>query len=563
MNLKLSLKVAVSLLFSCTHSTNPFAMEQMEDKKPLLIFHAAYEAPNAKVGGLGAVVTDLLEKQNTFFVGYRKAITPYVLTPFYQFLKESVKDEVTFFCEFQHDTFDYTGTTKVYKHSTLNQFLLEPDPKMAECMKIVKTEKDIYETTQAYCRLVYWNSAVAKFTYLYEENAKTVDILHVHGWHSGLAVPLLSKIYNPDRRNCGFREIKTVATTHMHSSEQGIENSIIYEHIGMPKLGISKEINIARIMNLECNITSTVSHGVADEMLSSKTGYGLDHIFQSKKRMNSFVPITNGIDHKNYDPTQNNILAQFTVHKNHHDLAQKKNEVKNILYKHKIIGDGNRSLMIFVGRYGSEKGVSLLPTIANEWIELGGQVVIMGAFTEDNTAKETIETMKRDNKSPYLKIYTDYQQNQNTKLSDDVAVKKGNLLRFASDWTAVPSFVEACGLVPMEALSFGSAVFTSWAQGLKDVCKPLDVSDFHTKLKIDRNQFNSIAYCYSPDSEEFTLNDIRKNLKKAYDIQHKSSKNWEQYQMRWCKEAKQFDWSSQKGPLQQYYDMYQHTIKNL
>ena len=69
-----------------------------------------------------------------------------------------------------------------------------------------------------------------------------------------------------------------------------------------------------------------------------------------------------------------------------------------------------------------------------------------------------------------IKFYANYETDQ-LAILNNIGASKGKLIRFASDFTLVPSIIEAAGLVPAEGLSMGSATISSYLQGLQDQCK--------------------------------------------------------------------------------------------
>lgn len=114
-------------------------------KEQIIILHSAFEGPNAKVGGLGAVVTDLITYQNLHRSQNKKTMESYALTPYYQFLKDKFGNNVTQVGQFSHHMFERMVTTTVYKNNVLNQFFLEPEESIRNCTAVVKKADDIYE----------------------------------------------------------------------------------------------------------------------------------------------------------------------------------------------------------------------------------------------------------------------------------------------------------------------------------------------------------------------------------------------------------------------------------
>jgi starch synthase len=198
---------------------------------------------------------------------------------------------------------------------------------------------------------------------------------------------------------------------------------------------------------------------------------------------------------------------------------------------------------------------------------MGGQVVLMGVLTQDNRAFQILEELKERQKNEELfadnlKIYTDLKKDQLDFISDTF-IPKGKLIRFASDLICIPSKAEACGLVAMESICFGTPIFTSWVQGLKDSCFPYGV--FHPLLGkvIDHTNFNAFSFQYFPEDFRRTVKDMNKNLRRTYNII--SGKEMAEEirliaQKRMIDMAGSFDWDAPKGSLEQYLELYASLI---
>ena len=66
----------------------------------------------------------------------------------------------------------------------------------------------------------------------------------------------------------------------------------------------------------------------------------------------------------------------------------------------------------------------------------------------------------------------------------------------------VPSFLEACGLVPMETQCTGAFTIAPYIQGLKDSCTPLHSPEI-TKISLDfKSGANAVCYTDCYDQQE-------------------------------------------------------------
>ena len=223
--------------------------------------------------------------------------------------------------------------------------------------------------------------------------------------------------------------------------------------------------------------------------------------------------------------------------------------------------------MLYVGRYSDEKGTEFFETIIEKWLEMGGQMVLMGIYTQDQVAKDIIQNLvtRQKNESLFsnnLKIYTDLYKDQ-LDFIPDTRIQKGKLIRFAANYICIPSKAESCGLVSMESLSLGTFVFTSWVQGLKDSCYPYGVYHPITGKVVDKDDFNTVSFEYSPLNKNKNLENINHSLGLAYALTTYGIINEDDHltaQKRVINTANAFDWRSENGPLDQYIKLYSDLI---
>ena len=170
----------------------------------------------------------------------------------------------------------------------------------------------------------------------------------------------------------------------------------------------------------------------------------------------------------------------------------------------------------------------------NEIKKQGGQTVIMGIMTNSPLSTFIINKLKKKSKKneEKLKVYTEIKQQLDHIEGTDLQI--GKLIRFASDFTMVPSYKEACGLVPMEALCSGSLVITSQVQGLKDTCRG--------KNQYGEDKFNAFTYSNSLNPLS-TYNAAQQAIQNAFKF-YKNTSETERNKIvgRLINTADQYDW---------------------
>ncbi|WP_186646373.1 glycosyltransferase [Fluviispira vulneris] len=230
-----------------------------------------------------------------------------------------------------------------------------------------------------------------------------------------------------------------------------------------------------------------------------------------------------------------------------------------MLYKKGIIGSETKPLFLFVGRFSPEKGLDVLADFAKDIIiNKNGQVVIMGALSGyiplELFELKSLENDKK-NYNGLIKVYTSYEKNQ-LEILEDIEATKGKVIRFASDFTIVPSVIEASGLVPVEGLSMGSATISSYKEGLKDQCTN-PYGNMHNIFT-----FTCIPFTRVMGNSALSAKNLIDSLNQPlHEWNMLSNKEKKQHQVFLIENAKTFDWNAKGGALDQYIDLYIRTIE--
>ena len=541
------------------------------------VLHASLEAHNASVGGIGSYLSGLLraELQTTDSQGH-PIIEGSLITPFYDFLKAQFLEEVQFRGLIDHEVDGRIYQSSVYElvHMGIRQYLIQPDPNYHNIVADIEYRGgelfDVIRAEHLYSignrGMIYFQSAVATAAALYRgaSGRENIDVLQLNTGRFFLSLALLSLELNQKRSAANLPPISTVTTTHDTSELKVLESSDAFQRVGLDR-PLRPQISPNAISNIFSNVSSVVSKSLVDDISSiqSETDLGLGHLYNSLRKINRLVGINNGVELERFDPTERAILGDLAVDLDYKNLQQRKHQAKAALFRENIIGSETKPLFLYVGRLAREKGIDVLGAFARYIIqERGGQVVILGSSPGVVPTEVyhwlSMQTDPRFN--GMFKLFMNRQKDQEEVLTTTHA-KKGNLLRFAADFTIVPSIIEGCGLVPIEAFSMGSGVITSNVQGLKSVCRrPLDETGIDGKLGHIGN-FTCIAFKREPQNLQVTFQNLFNRLDDALRQWNRlNPEEQNQLQITWIKEAKTFAWNISTEPSG-YQDLYSLALK--
>ncbi|WP_234703664.1 glycogen/starch synthase [Francisella tularensis] len=496
------------------------------------------------------VVKDLSLNEYQHSSGSHNYIT-YSIIPYYFFLKEKYKgDNIVEVATINHEVFTENRNTRVFYNDKYKQFLIEPDEQNSDMVN-----KPIYTQESSYLTIAYFNSAVASFA-----NFLNVSSLHLHAWHSGLAAPLIKKKYNIERKQKGLKPIKVISHVHMLNEEQGTEqDQFLYKNLGLD-YKTNEKLNIMASQIIESDFLIFVSKGLVYDYQNG-LDYGLKKILDEKGTY--LRSVRNGINYNNYSLFNKELYKEYSLDQNtftNDDFNLNKTRIKEILYKENIISSKDKPLLLYIGRFSEEKGIKSFQIIIDSWLKLGGQVVLAGQAYDPNSDSHIIKLQDIYKMNEDVKIYNNIIKDQKEKLSDEVEISKGHLLRAAADWAIIPSQIESCGLIAMELLSVGTPIITSWVQGLKDTLNPYGVVN---PIVSDSNNinYNSISYFYEKNMPEDQLKyEIDRAFLKAFDILN-NRKEYLKISVKALKNSSDYDLKN--NTLPQLYQIYDEASEDI
>jgi glycogen synthase len=494
-----------------------------------------------------------------------------LVTPFYDYLKKKHYSNVHFRGFIDHEVDQRTNRSAIYELNDegITQFLVQPDLDYQRLQDGFHLQGwdivDVGESNQIYSivyngiGLVYFPSAMASAAALYrgKDGKQNVDVLQLNGRHLAISSALMQLKLNPERQKSGLPKVSTLATTHDTNEFDSTLPTTLISRAGL-RIG-AKTYNPHVLLNLLSDMSNTVSQAVAEEMAATdEKDIGLGELFSKLQAIGRFFGITNGIFLDSFDPRKPTVLGELHVKDDFSDIAEMKSEAKKALYDSGLIGSETKPLFLYVGRISWEKGIDVLGAFAKYLVDRGAQMVIMGTISGE-TPKELEEWKGLAANPKYqdlIKVYLDRKEDQQ-KILEQVNATKGNLFRFAADFTLVPSKLEACGLVPIEALAMGSGIITSNVQGLKDLCaRPLNAPGNHIR------NFSCVTFTRADDDHlADTLNSLTQSVDDLLNQwEGLSSVEKSEIQVGWIRESERFHWNHPAGSLDQYKVLFEQTM---
>ncbi len=529
------------------------------------VLHVAFEYKKG-VGGLKSVINGLLPSLAT-----KNKYNVSVVTPYYKFFTEDDLKAVSRITSIKHIHQKEIYTSDVYlcvdstEEGTVNHYLIKPEVGSPVGMIFdIDDEKNIYqgfEHSEPLYRFSYFNGAVASLVRFSQGDfIPEFDIVHTHAWQTALGVCLIKEYETLSR----FEELRAtvpytslrkapyiVNTIHILSEH---ECGLLHDHhletlfrsVGLPRNFESKFNKFNQHINpkatkqlalglLYCDQVTIVSQGLVKDVLNGK-GCGIDDIFKKLNAEDRLLGINNGINFERWDATSSKVLGKNFLKPD--TPLEGKLTLKRELVKSFTGLNAGKKWFLFVGRFSEEKGIDMLQHALKAIQQIEANFIIMGVYTVAgnslgaNSIKQLIDSFKNI---------------QNVLVIDDEKIQKdfGMQIRAASDFTIVPSHMEACGLVPMEAMACASIPIISDVQGLPD-----------SVLKLDQNISTGTGFIYSDDAK--TRNEaIKHAIIQAHYIYNDllDKKELDKILARILKHSKRFDWK--QSVVENYISLYE------
>ncbi|MEG0305120.1 MAG: glycogen synthase GlgA [Oscillospiraceae bacterium] len=400
-----------------------------------VLYCTSEATPFAASGGLGDVAGSLPNAIRACKVNCR------VVMPLYGAVKTEWRDKMKFVCNFTVPVGwrgQYCGIFELVNDNVTYYFLDN---------EYYFKRTGLYGFYDDAERFAFFSRAVLEMLKVLDFKP---DVIHCNDWQTALVPVYLNLLY---RGMEGFATVKTVFTIHniQYQGKYGIE--ILDEIVSIPHADahILEYDGCLNFMKgaIECaDKVTTVSPSYANEILDPWFSHGLDDFL--RKKQYKLCGILNGIGTKEYNPeTDTNIVANY----NADNFKEPKLACKQDLQKEFGLNDWPVPVVGMVTRLVAHKGLDLVRHVAQEIVNSGMQLVILGS------GEAEYETF-------FLELAS--------RNKGCVGVKIGFIPSLArkvyagADMFLMPSKSEPCGLSQMVALRYGTIPIVRETGGLRD-----------------------------------------------------------------------------------------------
>lgn len=287
-------------------------------------------------------------------------------------------------------------------------------------------------------------------------------LLHMHDWHTALAVVYLRALGKGDP----FTDrIATVLSVH-NGGFQGHFPREVLADMGLPDELYHMDVmewygraNILKAGLVHTDMATTVSPSHSFELRTEAGGFGLHHTFLGLH--DRLVGILNGIDHRIWNPeTDSDIPANYSAS----DLSGKAECKAALQAEYSLSADPGTPVIGMVARMVSQKGMDLI---------LGGR-----AIREADAQFIFLGSGERRFEEGLTNLAAAHPDRVAVQL--DFTEEREHRLVAGADSLLMPSLYEPCGLTQMRAMRYGTPPLARRVGGLHDT-----IEDGHTGLLFD------------------------------------------------------------------------------
>lgn len=462
-----------------------------------VLFVAAEAAPFVKVGGLGDVIGSLPKALK------EEGVEARVVLPLYQTINRE-EYPLTYLTHFFFDL----GWRRLYCGvfecviDGVTVYLLDNEQYF--------NRPTVYGQPDDGERFAFFSKAALEFL---PHVGYQPDIVNANDWHTALSV-----IYLDDFKSRGmefYKNMKSVLSIH-NIEFQGKFNPYIMGEL----FGLENKYFDALIYNGDLNLlkgaiqladrVNTVSETYANEILNPYFSYGLDSIL--KREQWKLTGIVNGLDTKRFDPAKDPAMAK------HYTVRSIKHKVDNKLaFQKEMALEVNPDIMMvgMVTRLTHQKGIDLVLAVADELVNQGLQLVILGTGDSHyESALRSLEFRRHDRVRSLIMF------------SNEMSSK----VYSSCDAFLMPSKTEPCGLSQLISMRYGTIPIVHRVGGLHDTVAPFDGVD-------------GTGFTFESFNAEDMLDAVRR-AKAVFDTDkagwRKVMKNAMAYDVSWEKSAKKY-----------------------
>ncbi|MDO4690290.1 MAG: glycogen synthase GlgA [Fusobacterium sp.] len=349
------------------------------------------------------------------------------------------------------------------------------------------------------------------------------DLINANDWHTALSIVYLSILKN--KRYEFYSAMKSVLSIHNIEFQGRFSKELLVSLFGIEKkyhnsLLYDNDVNLLKGGIQLADRVNTVSETYAVELLDTYFSFGMDRILKIEKW--KLRGIVNGIDHQQFNPEKDKNIYHNYSKRNY------KEKIENKLKLQEELGlEINQEIPIIsmVTRLTDQKGINLVLEVAEQILNMGTQLIILGTGDSyyENRLKE-FEFWRHDRARALIMF------------SNEISSK----IYAASDIYLMPSKSEPCGLSQLIAMRYGTIPIVNRVGGLRDTVEP-----FNTEEKTG----NGFTF------ESFNAYDMLYAIRRALNVYYYDKASWNKI----IKNAMSYN-SKWKNSAQQYLKMYKEVV---
>ncbi len=325
------------------------------------------------------------------------------------------------------------------------------------------------------------------------------DIVHCNDWQTAL-IPTYLKNHPVLKSDSLYNKIKVLYTIHnlayQGNFDRNILNSIglgweVYTINGLEFYG---DINLMKAGIVFSDEISTVSRTYAKEIQTPEYGCGLEGVLLSKK--DHLTGIMNGIDYGIWNPEVDDLIyAKYSAKK----LAGKARCKAFLQKKNNLPVKPHIPLIGVISRLADQKGFDLIAQIAEEFLKLDVQFVLLG--TGDPKYHKMFEEIGK-------------QYPRKTGINIKFDNQLAHEIEAGADMFLMASRYEPCGLNQLYSLKYGTVPIVRKTGGLAD-----SIIDATTRTIADGTGTGFVF-------ERYEAGKLLDAIKRAVNLYSKDKKTW-------------------------------------
>jgi glycogen synthase len=325
-------------------------------------------------------------------------------------------------------------------------------------------------------------SLMTEFGFKLSQKQNPIEVIHVHDAQMALIPKLMTQ-----RHHSEWKAGKTPAVVFsVHNNLCPINFNYHEAQRALTEIGLSNNPINALVEGVNCSeVVVPVSKQFALEVQTERFGNGMQRHFKIAALEGKLIGVPNG-DSKGWNPEIDPQLknwyslkrgkqADLSYGPNHPDLASqnkviRKEAVAYIKHHFNATFDPKKPTFLYVGRFCSgQKGVDMLPMIAEELLANGAQFICMGTDPDPKASEclKTIEKMAKKRGNKGVLVIRDFRDATNA-LYWQQTNKCGSLFRAFADWAVFPSKFEPFGFVQGEMHRMGKKTLATKTGGFCD-----------------------------------------------------------------------------------------------